>query len=108
MFCRGCSLLAAAAFAAPAGARSIFVRVTSTPSNALSKLSGKVKQEGLDRKQKATKVSFLLPPLRCWMPVLRAGLVQPLLMQLGSGAAAFFHCPPLLAFSEAQQGMGAF
>ena len=53
MFCASCSSLA---LAIPAGARSIFVRVTSTPTSALSKLSAKVNLEGLERMQKARNV----------------------------------------------------
>ena len=50
------SIARAAAFAAPAGARSIYVKVSTTPSAALYKLSSKSQREGLERMQKARKV----------------------------------------------------
>jgi hypothetical protein len=53
MFCASCSSLA---LAIPAGARSIYVRVTSSPTAALSKLSAKCTQDGLERLLKARKV----------------------------------------------------
>ena len=57
MFCASCSSLA---LAIPTGARSIFVRVTASPTAALSKLTAKVNQEGLERMQKARKVRSVL------------------------------------------------
>ena len=74
MFCASCSSLA---LAIPAGARSIFVRVTSTPTSALSKLSAKVNLEGLERMQKARKVRR--PSQR---PFFRAWSARPLRLPL--------------------------
>lgn len=53
LFCAVCALRTAST---PAGARSLYVRVTASPSNALNALSQKVQQEGLERMLKARKV----------------------------------------------------
>lgn len=107
MFCVSCSSLA---LAIPAGARSIFVRVTSTPTSALSKLSAKVNLEGLERMQKARKVrrpsqhlfSVLGQPALCFAPsdplplstrshLLPQNFLRPSLLRQKSVANALYH-----------------